>query len=426
MGNQNFNSSRQYLDNNNPETLNSIVVSGLDSRVQDIIKRWTEEKERKAKEQEAKAKEEEQSKNKSSGFLNSVFQKVKDEMEKKRTIQNLVGIMQKIEKAKKLISIYDNVPKQAKDDFWSKKTSEEFRQKTNEFARISREEAMKDNKNFIIDDDGMPKILVQKGDTLSGIIRRQSPSISSLEMLKRVNEIAKLNNMENKDFIIPGQKLKVPESVLPDVTDTLNGMMREHAKDPQIINPSYIYDQFKTGGDWDFKSKPEYASDKYQYYTYNGEIINYDDIGNIHYGYVLNAVPWTTEDLVYFGAGAYQNWTDKEAGKDLSKKNQSFPIYGDNTNDLYAIYKGVERYNQDLYANMEDISIPKTVEELKWREYHPVKEVARKFTTEYPKNKAEYHRDKSKQQKTTAPTSYQTQSEDTKTTEDDDKEVIVK
>ncbi|MBR6199088.1 MAG: LysM peptidoglycan-binding domain-containing protein [Spirochaetales bacterium] len=364
MANISINSSRQYLDNNgNPEALNSRIVpeySSLMDFVQNAIKKLeAEKKQKETHDKEMKAKEE-RAKNKSSGLAGSIIQKVKDDMEKKRTIKNIISV------------------KKAIEEFRAKKSSEEFRQKTNEFAKISRNEAMKDNKNFIIDDDGMPKILVQPGDTLSSIIRRQSPSISSWEMLKRIDEIVKLNKLKDKDLIRPGEKLKVPESILPDVTDTLNEWMREHAKDPEIANPFYFIERVKTGGKWDFKSNPNYSSNKYKHYIYNNEIINYDDIGNIHYGYVCQAAPWSSEDLVYFGAGTYQNWTDYNAEKDLSQKNQSFPSYGDNTNDFYAIYKGVEKYYQDLYANMEDDSVPKTAEELKLRPYTPDEERERK------------------------------------------------
>ena len=365
MANVSINSSRQYLDNNgNQEALNSRIVpeySSLMDFVQNAIKKLdAEKKQKETHDKEMKAKEE-RAKNKSSGLAGSIIQKVKDDMEKKRTIKNIISV------------------KKAIEEFRSKKTSEDFRQKTNEFAKISREEAMKDNKNFIIDDDGMPKILVQPGDTLSSIIRRQSLSISSWEMLKRIDEIVKLNKLKDKDLIRPGEKLKVPESILPDVTDTLNNWMREHAKDPKIANPKYLYDNFKSSGPWDYKSKPGYREKDYHYFIYNGEIINYDDIGNIHYGYVLNAVPWSSEDLTYLIAGTYQNYSDIIVGKDLSQKNQSFPIYGDNTDDYYAVYKGTDQYFIDHNENNNDMSSEhKNEEDVKWRPYNPDEERKKK------------------------------------------------
>jgi len=193
MANASINSSRQYLDNNNnPETLNSIVVSGLDSRVQDIIKRWTEEKERKAKEQEAKAKEEEQSKSKSSESVASFIRQKVDEYIRKRasnkTTDNgkkskeesdkdfvfdvLYPIIQMgKERQKKSLSktkqITDEGETKKKEESDSYKKNDEavkrpkgFRKKTNDIEELSKKEALKDNKNFIIDDDGTPKILV--------------------------------------------------------------------------------------------------------------------------------------------------------------------------------------------------------------------------------------------------------------------------
>jgi Arc/MetJ-type ribon-helix-helix transcriptional regulator len=107
MANNSFNSSRQYLDNNgNPEALNSRIVpeySSLMDFVQNAIKKLeAEKKQKETHDKEMKAKEE-RAKNKSSGLAGAIIQKVKDDMEKKETLKNLIGIMQKIEKAKKNI-----------------------------------------------------------------------------------------------------------------------------------------------------------------------------------------------------------------------------------------------------------------------------------------------------------------------------------
>lgn len=268
--------------------------------------------------------------------------------------------------------------------------SDYFRQKTNEMAEISKEEALKDNKHFIIDEDGSPKILVHEGDTISQIIRDQSSSISTKELYERVDEVIKLNNLLDGRKIKPGDKLKVPNSVLPDVTDKLNNLMREHAKDFRITDPNYFREQVQTNGNWDIKSKPGFTKGDYKYYIYDGEIVKYDALGNIHYGYVGQAAPWSTENVLYYYAGKQQNDTDLMKGKDISKKNQSFPLYGDNTDDQYGVYKGITQYFKDLNAKKNKESEPIDEEQVKRREYHPAQEIVRKIITEIPKNAGEY------------------------------------
>lgn len=79
-----------------------------------------------------------------------------------------------------------------------------------------------------------------------------------------------------------------------DITDKLNTAMRINAatlnkyksNENYIKTVVYFIDKVKPGGEWDFKSQDEWALDSNTTYVYNGTELRYDDIGNIHYGYV--------------------------------------------------------------------------------------------------------------------------------------------
>lgn len=66
----------------------------------------------------------------------------------------------------------------------------------------------------------------------------------------------------------------------------------------------YFYEKVKYGGDWDFKSQSSWGLKPDVTYIYHGSELRYDDIGNIHYGYVgreLFSLP-----VLLFAAGAAQ------------------------------------------------------------------------------------------------------------------------
>ena len=85
-----------------------------------------------------------------------------------------------------------------------------------------------------------------------------------------------------------------PDNAPIDITDQLNNAMRQNAENLKDYNDNnkyldsvgYFIDKVKPGGDWDFKSQESWALDEDKTYVYNGIELRYDDIGNIHYGYV--------------------------------------------------------------------------------------------------------------------------------------------
>ena len=93
-----------------------------------------------------------------------------------------------------------------------------------------------------------------------------------------------------------------------DVTEKLNTEMAQNAatlkkyrKNHNYISTSlYFASQVKPGGEWDFKAQDDWALDPEYTYIYCGQGLRYDDIGNIHYGYV-GSVVYTEATLLRMG-----------------------------------------------------------------------------------------------------------------------------
>jgi hypothetical protein len=66
-----------------------------------------------------------------------------------------------------------------------------------------------------------------------------------------------------------------------------------------------FYKLVKTGGEWDFKNKSQWKlSSSFDYYTILGIRIQFQDIGNIHFGFIASVLfSWST---MCAGAGFYQ------------------------------------------------------------------------------------------------------------------------
>ena len=114
------------------------------------------------------------------------------------------------------------------------------------------------------------------------------------------------------DFISILQKLIVAiQKLIPiDITENLNNEMRNNAQTlieyreahGYIKTVEFFVNKVKPGGDWDFKSQDDWALDSSKKYLYNGIELRYDDIGNIHYGYV-GRVLFSESVLLIAGGG---------------------------------------------------------------------------------------------------------------------------
>jgi RHS repeat-associated protein len=178
---------------------------------------------------------------------------------------------------------------------------------------------------------------MEKGDSIWGSVAKQNPSATDLQVGFRVGEIAKMNNLKNPDQVQVGQKLKMPNSVIPNITKDLMGKMEMNSKDFGIQNPFYFRDKVHRGGDWDLKSqKGIYNSSPLQYreYLFNGQIVRYDAPGNIHYGYVGSAAWYGTEGTLL-----------DQAAQAQTKDNPNGGWTGDDPVDTGYIRMGIDLYN---------------------------------------------------------------------------------
>ncbi len=113
--------------------------------------------------------------------------------------------------------------------------------------------------------------------------------------------------------------------------------MREHAKDPLLINPFYFKNKVQTNGEWDLKNTEEYNSSKYiNGFVFYGEKIRYDAPGNIHYGYVGSSTYYGSDFILYYFAGKHQK------DQNTSKKEWEDTSRGDDPYDQEMIKYGIQ------------------------------------------------------------------------------------
>ena len=103
---------------------------------------------------------------------------------------------------------------------------------------------------------------------------------------------------------------------IEDITQKLNHAMQENAAILSDYNNTHSFlttglffaNKVRPGGLWDFKAQKEWGLAWSQLYLYDGVLLRYDDVGNIHYGYVGRAA--FSEKLLLKVAGGVQILTD--------------------------------------------------------------------------------------------------------------------
>ena len=97
-----------------------------------------------------------------------------------------------------------------------------------------------------------------------------------------------------------------------DITDRLNAEMIRNAEElSQIatvhggfVAAMYFKEKVQSGGDWDLKVQESWNLKPDVTYVYNGKLLRYDDIGNIHYGFVGRVL--FQENTLLIGGGYAQ------------------------------------------------------------------------------------------------------------------------
>ena len=136
-----------------------------------------------------------------------------------------------------------------------------------------------------------------------------------------------------------------PEPI--DLTEKLTGFMEKNANDLKTYKQTngivkaavYFYKNVTDGGALDIKLQAEWKFEEGQLYSFNNQILRYDDPGNINFGYVGAVI--FPESFLCFGAG--MNQIKKHGFKfgDLS-------TWYDDPRDNAMI-----KYGYDIYVNGE-------------------------------------------------------------------------
>ena len=133
---------------------------------------------------------------------------------------------------------------------------------------------------------------------------------------------------------------------IPDKTDELNKKMQKSAIElkgnTKNMNPVEKLRTFakavNNGSEYDLKLQPEWN----QTIMYDGIIMDPQDVGNFHYGYIGAAIG-IHEDILVLEAGANQ----LKNHKFKTIQNCLTPSYCDDPRDTYYIRLGIIKYNSE-------------------------------------------------------------------------------
>ena len=133
--------------------------------------------------------------------------------------------------------------------------------------------------------------------------------------------------------------------VFVDVTDKLNEELIINALYlSQIIADlgtvaaiQFFVDNVKTGGIMDFKNNPDWNLKKYIIYIFEDNILRYDDLANINYGFIGRLL--FSEEMLLIAGGVVQIW------EKTSKIDYIFPNF-DDPHDQWAISFGYHLWDR--------------------------------------------------------------------------------
>ena len=139
----------------------------------------------------------------------------------------------------------------------------------------------------------------------------------------------------------------IPARKTIDITNKLNYAMLHHAYELSNYldvygGPSavlYFIMKVNTGGDWDLKSQKDWLLSPSITYIYDGKELAYDDIGNIHYGFI--GMVLFPEELLLIAGGLVQ----------IASRTSSIMYYDsnfDDPRDQLAIRYGISLWEGGL------------------------------------------------------------------------------
>ena len=159
--------------------------------------------------------------------------------------------------------------------------------------------------------------------------------LNSINRMKKAKkEIKKVKNKKN----IPDRTKKLNETLKKNA----NNMQRYiYPNQPPLIKMNNFINNVKENGPMDLKNIKEFQST----ISYNGIIMEPQDVGNFNFGYIGRAYGYSTEFLAD-GAGAYQlyrHWKNP-----VTYLNCLTPSVCDDPRDTYFVRMGAIKYDQDF------------------------------------------------------------------------------
>ena len=117
------------------------------------------------------------------------------------------------------------------------------------------------------------------------------------------------------------------------------GILIEYARKHNPVDTLLFFlDKVKYGGEWDFKSQSDWGLKPENTYYYNGLELRYDDIGNIHYGYVGSVI--LGKQVLLVGAGVAQMSNDIKNGR-LPQFSHFWCNYDDPRDQAMVLYGAI-------------------------------------------------------------------------------------
>lgn len=157
------------------------------------------------------------------------------------------------------------------------------------------------------------------------------------------------NGVEGVDWSVRGDRSLNYYMIDTDVTDKLNTAMKDAGDanfwkrfaDLNPVTDAVRHADFammvRIGGKYDLKSKSEWQGK--EHFIYNGEVIWYDDPGNMMYGYLGKAMGFDDITL-YSAAGAVQIYGSITGDSPIGPLSSFF----DDPRDQSSIKMGIQRY----------------------------------------------------------------------------------
>ena len=162
------------------------------------------------------------------------------------------------------------------------------------------------------------------------------------------------NNAAAAGIPMPNNPISGAKNTLtaPDYSAPINQVVKNNITTVQvekayinssILSLSYFYDQVDKGGPWDYKLKDQWKNGidasylgLYGVFIWDGQAMNAEQFGNMHYGIVGTAMGYSPT-MLFMGGG----YADK--GKSFFMYGS--PYWGDSRQDHFWIQKGINYYN---------------------------------------------------------------------------------